>query len=81
MTDTDFGASGIGLATWADDVLLDVWFPAPTLGSEPLDVADISSAIDTGTSTTASAKTVKINAPLNPSKPPVKASAEKILAN
>ncbi|CAB4928945.1 MAG: 2,3,4,5-tetrahydropyridine-2,6-dicarboxylate N-succinyltransferase [Actinobacteria bacterium] len=40
-------ASGIGLATWADDSLLDVWFPAPTLGPEPLDVPDISSAINT----------------------------------
>ena len=47
MTDFDLGASGIGLATWADDQLLDVWFPAPTLGQEPLDVADISSAITT----------------------------------
>ena len=40
-------ASGIGLATWADDSLLDVWFPAPTLGPDPLDVPDISSAINT----------------------------------
>ncbi|MEI8080774.1 MAG: 2,3,4,5-tetrahydropyridine-2,6-dicarboxylate N-succinyltransferase [Actinomycetes bacterium] len=39
-------ASGIGLATWADDSLLDVWFPAPTLGIEPLDVSDISAAIN-----------------------------------
>jgi len=39
-------ASGIGLATWADDSLLDVWFPAPTLGPDPLDVPDISSAIN-----------------------------------
>ncbi len=39
-------ASGIGLATWADDSLLDVWFPAPALGIEPLDVSDISAAIN-----------------------------------
>jgi len=40
-------ASGIGLATWANDSLLDAWFPAPTLGPDPLDVPDISSAINT----------------------------------
>jgi len=46
MSDSPTSASGIGLATWADDTLLDVWFPAPTLGVEPLDVPDISSAIN-----------------------------------
>ncbi|TAK68710.1 MAG: 2,3,4,5-tetrahydropyridine-2,6-dicarboxylate N-succinyltransferase [Actinomycetota bacterium] len=39
-------ASGLGLATFCDDQLLDVWYPAPSLGSEPVDVADIASAID-----------------------------------
>jgi 2,3,4,5-tetrahydropyridine-2,6-dicarboxylate N-succinyltransferase len=30
----DQGASGLGLATFADDHLLDVWYPEPRLGSE-----------------------------------------------
>ncbi|MEZ5115176.1 MAG: 2,3,4,5-tetrahydropyridine-2,6-dicarboxylate N-succinyltransferase [Candidatus Nanopelagicales bacterium] len=53
MTDADLlapvtgPAAGIGLATYADDVLLDVWYPAPALGAEPLDVPLVSAAIDT----------------------------------
>ncbi len=39
-------ASAIGLATIAGDVVLDVWYPAPTLGAIPKDVPDISSAIN-----------------------------------
>lgn len=38
-------ASGIGLATWADDTLLDVWFPSPSVGPDPADVPEISTAI------------------------------------
>jgi 2,3,4,5-tetrahydropyridine-2-carboxylate N-succinyltransferase len=34
-------AAAVGLATFSDDVLLDVWYPMPTLGSEPLPVADL----------------------------------------
>ena len=40
-------ASGLGLVTYADDVVLDVWYPAPSLGDAPLDVPHIDAAIDT----------------------------------
>lgn len=40
-------ASGVGLATWAGDVLLDVWFPAPSLGASPIDIAGIDRGADT----------------------------------
>lgn len=39
-------ASGIGLATYADDMLLDVWYPAPALTAEPSAVAGIERAVD-----------------------------------
>ena len=39
-------ASGIGLATYADDLLLDVWYPAPALTAEPSAVAGIERAVD-----------------------------------
>ncbi|MDA3022749.1 MAG: 2,3,4,5-tetrahydropyridine-2,6-dicarboxylate N-succinyltransferase [Actinomycetota bacterium] len=39
-------AAAIGLATIAGDVILDTWYPAPTLGAIPKDVADISSGIN-----------------------------------
>ncbi|MFZ4497735.1 MAG: 2,3,4,5-tetrahydropyridine-2,6-dicarboxylate N-succinyltransferase [Candidatus Nanopelagicales bacterium] len=39
-------ASAIGLATIAGEVVLDVWYPAPTLGAIPKDVPDISSGIN-----------------------------------
>jgi 2,3,4,5-tetrahydropyridine-2,6-dicarboxylate N-succinyltransferase len=38
-------ASGIGLATYADDMLLDVWYPAPALTAEPSAVAGIERAM------------------------------------
>ena len=38
-------ASGFGLATYSDDVLLDVWFPAPALSASPADVAGLDGAI------------------------------------
>ena len=38
-------ASGFGLATYSDDVLLDVWFPAPALSATPTDVAGLDGAI------------------------------------
>ncbi len=38
-------ASGFGLATYSDDVLLDVWFPAPALSATPADVAGLDGAI------------------------------------
>ena len=40
-------ASGIGLATVADDVVLDVWYPRPALQADPLDVEDVTLGIDT----------------------------------
>ncbi|MEI8082338.1 MAG: 2,3,4,5-tetrahydropyridine-2,6-dicarboxylate N-succinyltransferase [Actinomycetes bacterium] len=39
-------ASGLGLATYSADRLLDVWYPAPTLASVPQDVAGLSAAIN-----------------------------------
>ncbi|MFM8155343.1 MAG: 2,3,4,5-tetrahydropyridine-2,6-dicarboxylate N-succinyltransferase [Actinomycetes bacterium] len=39
-------ASATGLATYAGDQILDVWYPSPALGSKPTDVPGISSAID-----------------------------------
>lgn len=38
-------ASGFGLATYSDDVLLDVWFPAPALSATPADVPGLDGAI------------------------------------
>lgn len=39
-------ASGLGLVTYADDVVLDVWYPAPSLSATPTDVPHIDAAID-----------------------------------
>lgn len=38
-------ASGLGLATYFGDEILDVWYPSPSLSTEPNDVADLSAAI------------------------------------
>ena len=38
-------ACAIGLATFSGETVLDVWYPAPTLGSTPTDVADIGGGI------------------------------------
>lgn len=38
-------ASGLGLATIADGVVLDVWYPAPALGTTPVDVPGLDSGI------------------------------------
>lgn len=40
MTDSKISgpASGLGLATYAGDTLLDVWYPNPTLGETPIDI-------------------------------------------
>jgi 2,3,4,5-tetrahydropyridine-2-carboxylate N-succinyltransferase len=40
-------ASGFGLATMADEVVLDVWYPQPTLGGTPIDVPGLDHAIHT----------------------------------
>ncbi len=42
-------ASGLGLATYAGNVILEVWYPAPALGSAPLDVPSLDSGIDSDT--------------------------------
>ncbi|TXH42395.1 MAG: 2,3,4,5-tetrahydropyridine-2,6-dicarboxylate N-succinyltransferase [Actinobacteria bacterium] len=39
-------ASGIGLATYAGDALLDVWYPRPALSATPADVRGLESCID-----------------------------------
>lgn len=36
-------ASGLGLATYAGDTLLDVWYPKPTLGENPIDIPGLDS--------------------------------------
>ncbi len=38
-------ASGLGLATYADDVLLDAWYPTPSLSATPSDVVGLDAAI------------------------------------
>jgi 2,3,4,5-tetrahydropyridine-2,6-dicarboxylate N-succinyltransferase len=40
------GASGLGLATYAGDVILDVWYPQPALGTTPPDVPNLDAGID-----------------------------------
>ncbi|MEY5145439.1 MAG: 2,3,4,5-tetrahydropyridine-2,6-dicarboxylate N-succinyltransferase [Actinomycetota bacterium] len=40
-------ASGIGLATYAQSTLLDVWYPSPALSAEPAAVAGIERGVDT----------------------------------
>ncbi|MFM7146142.1 MAG: 2,3,4,5-tetrahydropyridine-2,6-dicarboxylate N-succinyltransferase [Actinomycetales bacterium] len=39
-------ASAIGLVTVSEGIVLDAWYPKPTLGAIPQDVADISSGIN-----------------------------------
>ena len=40
-------ASAVGLATYADDALLDVWYPEPALSGEPVDVEGLAAATRT----------------------------------
>ena len=42
-------ACGLGLATYAGDVILDVWYPQPALGTSPPDVSHLDSGIDSDT--------------------------------
>ena len=42
-------ASGLGLATFAGNLMLDVWYPAPALGADPPDVPSLDSGIDADT--------------------------------
>jgi 2,3,4,5-tetrahydropyridine-2-carboxylate N-succinyltransferase len=47
MTLVTSPASAVGLATYADDALLDVWFPEPTLSLDPVDVEGLAAATRT----------------------------------
>lgn len=38
-------ASGLGLATYFGDEILDVWYPSPNLSSTPADISDLDAAI------------------------------------
>jgi 2,3,4,5-tetrahydropyridine-2-carboxylate N-succinyltransferase len=38
-------AAGFGLATIADGVVLDTWYPRPTLGADPVDIPGLDAAI------------------------------------
>jgi len=40
-------AAALGIATYAQDVLLDVWYPEPALASEPKQVSGLERAVDT----------------------------------
>ena len=40
-------ASALGIATYAQDVLLDVWYPEPVLGPDPKQVSGLERGIDT----------------------------------
>jgi 2,3,4,5-tetrahydropyridine-2-carboxylate N-succinyltransferase len=43
------GASGLGLATFDGETMLDAWYPAPALGTTPEDVPGLDGGIDTDT--------------------------------
>jgi 2,3,4,5-tetrahydropyridine-2-carboxylate N-succinyltransferase len=47
MTMLTSPASAVGLATYADDALLDVWFPEPALSATPVDVEGLAAATRT----------------------------------
>lgn len=57
-TNNDGPASGIGLASFSGDTLLDVWYPNPALTTTPVDVPDISAAIHTDSIRGISVKTM-----------------------
>jgi 2,3,4,5-tetrahydropyridine-2-carboxylate N-succinyltransferase len=46
LTAVTGSASATGLATYFGDQILDVWYPSPALGPDPIDVPGIGSAID-----------------------------------
>ena len=56
-------ASAIGLATIAGEVVLDVWYPAPTLGAIPKDVPDISSGINSTETISAQVRSISTTIP------------------
>ncbi len=63
-------AAALGLATVADGVILDTWFPIPALGTHAVDVPGISSAIDSSEIRGVSVETVTTVIP-DLSAPPV----------
>jgi 2,3,4,5-tetrahydropyridine-2,6-dicarboxylate N-succinyltransferase len=52
------GAAGLGLATFAGDMVLDVWYPAPALGSTPPDVPNLDAGIDSDTARDVSVRSI-----------------------
>ena len=52
------GASGLGLATFDGHTILDVWYPAPALGTTPPDVPSLDSGIDSDTARGVSVRSV-----------------------
>jgi 2,3,4,5-tetrahydropyridine-2-carboxylate N-succinyltransferase len=51
-------ASALGLATFHGEEILDVWYPSPTLGSTPEDVAGLDSGIDSDASRAVTVRSV-----------------------
>lgn len=52
------GASGLGLATFAGDTILEVWYPAPALGTTPSDVPNLDAGIDSDTARDVSVRSI-----------------------
>jgi 2,3,4,5-tetrahydropyridine-2-carboxylate N-succinyltransferase len=52
------GASGLGLATFAGDTILEVWYPAPALGTTPADVPNLDAGIDSDTARDVSVRSI-----------------------
>ena len=52
------GASGLGLATFSGDTILEVWYPAPTLGVIPADVPNLDAGIDSDTARDVSVRSI-----------------------
>ena len=52
------GASGLGLATFAGDTILEVWYPAPALGTTPPDVPNLDAGIDSDTARDVSVRSI-----------------------
>ena len=52
------GASGLGLATFAGDTILEVWYPAPALGTTPTDVPNLDAGIDSDTARDVSVRSI-----------------------
>ena len=59
LTPVSGPAAALGLARYDGDDLLDVWYPQPVLGSEPVDIANLDSAIKTDEITGVKATTIR----------------------